>query len=704
MRGRLSQTGLTTQAHHLGHRERMFVDHWSRMSAQLPSFFGAVGPSQDEPQVLRSILKLFAPPATSLSTATPGDALVGGRWPIACCLAVLSSASGLAGCKATVASAAVPVRSASITPVDAEAICQSDTFSIAPDGSRAVFWPSGLTATGLSRMQTVDLDCVAQAGSWKACPAISMEEVNSKPATIPIGWAKTGQTFYAASNGTELVEISFGPGRPTPTRRILAADIHRAYGPVLRFLDNPSSLDDDAIAAKIRSTVSLLSRLSPNTFTPWSVGIDPSAGWGLALYERTPDLALVAQTNDGRHWPSSVVSRWLLDPEIMRLPGSRIGVVATGYLATLDRGWHAIPVEPWSRPMVDASANVLAGVHTPYGLSPDARRAYPGLAGEIDRELSGLSARLLMRVQIAGQRSVFLSQDIWGVRRYSLSVASKPPVTLACSEPPSIPSAMMARLGFGPISTPVEELVTPPVNVRPVDVGSSDRPLPAELFEVAHPKGFVVFFAGGPSSIKSYHEYAPRISRLIRLGYSVLSVSYSGSTGAGPDLASRLGSSPATSIMMDTKDLAAWLNKQGIRRVAVVGESFGAAPAISLEQRSAAVGCTVLFVPFLKHRPPKEWTWQAERGGFAPDYQERVERAVYGAEPVFGRWLSDMVASWKPKGPVYAAFGSLDPVSKEADLRPRPQVTSETFEGSHSVVPALDTAWSRAAEVLGRCL
>lgn len=232
-------------------------------------------------------------------------------------------------------------------------------------------------------------------------------------------------------------------------------------------------------------------------------------------------------------------------------------------------------------------------------------------------------------------------------------------------------------------------------STRIVSLARSPRTLNAVRIEPAVPsRGLVIFFAGGPSGSSYSSLVGGESGSLLRAGFSVLKVNYSGSAGDGPELAGRLRKEGVgIALARDAAVLYEHLRRSGDDPVAIVGESFGALPALEFSRRYGGLNAprTVLIGPLLHLRDPRSWITNEVTAA----YQKMFEAQTIGADDPSARdrlnLYLDALQRSQPRGAAMF-FAQHDEVSQPLDIeKPFEQKSRiRVVPGNHNLLDVPD--------------
>lgn len=115
-------------------------------------------------------------------------------------------------------------------------------------------------------------------------------------------------------------------------------------------------------------------------------------------------------------------------------------------------------------------------------------------------------------------------------------------------------------------------------------------------------KGVIIVFHGGPASASEYEIMSLLEIKILRSGFDILKVDYSGSIGGGLENSLNLRSGRHFGFDIDADAIGKWLAVRDYDRVNLLAISFGALPALNfLESHGAIVGRRVFVGPLLQY-------------------------------------------------------------------------------------------------------
>jgi hypothetical protein len=224
-----------------------------------------------------------------------------------------------------------------------------------------------------------------------------------------------------------------------------------------------------------------------------------------------------------------------------------------------------------------------------------------------------------------------------------------------------------------------------PVVRTEIRFGSQTGPF-GQLYRPLRANGrLIVYFHGGPTATLAERTVPEEVSTFAAHGISVLNVEYSGMVGGGLALSERLPRLGFRALRQDVEAITAWVRGSGFRRVYLLADSFGGAPAvIAAVEHPGDYEHIFLRAPFLALRNPEQSVRRGQMLSRDPpaDSQLEFERMVYGGargRTRFGADLQAYVQRLRPSPRLSFYFGGIDPVSAATDLPP-------AFAGDRSVM------------------
>lgn len=208
-----------------------------------------------------------------------------------------------------------------------------------------------------------------------------------------------------------------------------------------------------------------------------------------------------------------------------------------------------------------------------------------------------------------------------------------------------------------------------------VELGSDEYPLPARRYLPRDPNGrYLVLLHGGPVSSAQYDNETEIVESATGLGFTVLTLDFSGAGSPSPGVSTRLANLGATAIEMDSKLLSSYLASIRATNAVFYAESYGAIYFSALKQ-DPAFSDFVLVAPWLRHRDPGAWIRDSDG---SPDeaqssYWRRHERSVFGVGLEEGpRGLASLMngvrADCRTRGDLLIVVGEKDLRSRKEDL------------------------------------
>lgn len=489
------------------------------------------------------------------------------------------------------------------------------------------------------------------------------------------GWSADSTRLYLIEKDalSELIVTGnatgqlVSPGATLPVAHELAFTYHATH---------PLGSDGlDAIADRWKRAWERIESSQSPARTIWETTTGP-AGELIAVFEDRRSLQL---TFDGSGKPirgTAVATPWLNEGHLVRLD-DRWGFASDGTL--LEQVGDALSKRdvPWAaRPIVDSTTGEWAGMFTPQHLHR------LRVDKEITSEQVSVDEVIISAARVNQTDTLIALRDAGGLIRHCLHRTNE----LNCLKESKPSVAVETR-------APVSEGHSLAFNIL-------RRGAPSEKA--------VVFFMGGPASSAAYLPDNYLYSLFDAEGWDLILVEYSGSASYGPERASAFAHSPIALTRQDANEINAQLEQLGYSRLAAVGISFGAVPAIALGQTNAPVQCSILIVPYLQYRPAAEWTHLASGGGFAPSYQQKVDMATMGESAQgltgFALELTELVKDWRPNGPVSVLFGEGDPVSLPTDLAPSIGAKITVVPGGHDLAMTDPQARILISETLAACV
>ena len=235
-----------------------------------------------------------------------------------------------------------------------------------------------------------------------------------------------------------------------------------------------------------------------------------------------------------------------------------------------------------------------------------------------------------------------------------------------------------ARLSFETANAPIGEVCPAadplgppdaPVTTTFIDMTVGSRPLYAWLMQHGDPRApLVILFQGGPTLGYQNPREDLFVRHFLAGNVDVLAVNYSGSSGAGLPLINRFALEGLAGIEQDAAQVSHLIRRRFLgRRLTIMGLSFGALPALSLDRGLADhEHRTALIAPLLKMRAPREWL----SDGDSATYQEAFERRILGIDNGNREVLNSMLRGWMARRshyPYFFALGARDLVSRPED-------------------------------------
>ncbi len=178
-----------------------------------------------------------------------------------------------------------------------------------------------------------------------------------------------------------------------------------------------------------------------------------------------------------------------------------------------------------------------------------------------------------------------------------------------------------------------------------LDLRRDSRHLPAQFAENSN-QSLIVFFGGGPASPL---EASGQIDRFPELGnQSLLSVSYSGQLGGGLALQNRLQGG-GNMLSEDAGQVLQFIRARRFEKIAIVGVSFGALPAMALKALLGKDGKLILISPIVSVGTDQKDN--ADFGNTSKTGQRRFMLETFGSPGKvenFQSWIEDlyMSTSW----------------------------------------------------------
>jgi hypothetical protein len=215
----------------------------------------------------------------------------------------------------------------------------------------------------------------------------------------------------------------------------------------------------------------------------------------------------------------------------------------------------------------------------------------------------------------------------------------------------------------------------------------------------------VIYYHGGPDvSIKDvgFEDYK---SLTNRAGCDTLSPAYSGSAGGGAQLSRQLKQGGFPSLDAEARAVREWVAKRPhYKRVAIVGVSFGGAPALALKKAFGPAADAYLVGPvvslkIIRDLPPRTTTFL----GFGPrDYYFASADMLYGSveqQDAFDRGLAEGYRSLGAGGHVFA--GTEDDKSPPDALKPLVGAARlHVRSGNHDVTTGLAATYTTIADLI----
>lgn len=575
---------------------------------------------------------------------------------------------------------------------EAKDLCRLSEILISPNGRFGFLYEQPSTfrrSASSTNAAIVDLDCVRRRG-WAGC---EIDAVAALAALRPLGWTADSRSLFVIEGYERLSALQVnGQGQPLLAPEETEVSVPRPLGFSVEPGIIPAGSEAPTLAAALTDQWSQAQRSGPAHSIVWSSR--PGSDRKLHLIFRDNQTLNLLLPEGDRYTGSQVRTEWVDDPRLVEAADGRPAVVADGFMAMARNGAVSVERLPWQgRAILDAGSGRVVGFHDEGGILEGQSPAL------VDKRPIAIGAtELLLRVQQAPDYQLAVLTDFNNRRRWVLREPGQADVVSTC-DLPSIPAA-------DPIDWPEVDIQ------RGMLQGAGTPAVPYHFYSQRgrSSQKVAVLFRGGPGQQEIYSTADITLRGLVTAGFDVLVPEYAGNTGAGPDYAARLRrEGPISALSHDTAALA----KSGIleryETVLAMGESFGAVPAILFEKAVPAVDCTVLSVPYLRHRDPATWTQRSDEGGFAPDYQYRFEASFFGddidkAPDGFGVQLRSLVQTWRPRGPVQALFGDADVVSRVEDLDARsPLIVTHVVSAGHGFAAATQDGEQIIRQALQSC-
>ena len=215
----------------------------------------------------------------------------------------------------------------------------------------------------------------------------------------------------------------------------------------------------------------------------------------------------------------------------------------------------------------------------------------------------------------------------------------------------------------------------------------------------------LVYYHGGPdASIKDVgFEHYKRLAA--RTECDTLALAYSGSAGAGPQLSRQLRLGGFAALQADARAVQNWIAiRPQYRRVAVVGVSFGAAPALALKQVLGPQANAYLVGPVVSLRIMRDLarpTLGVLNFG-SRNYYTASANMLYGTvdqQDEFDRQLADAYRSLSPTDHVFAGLhDEKSPPSELRRLTGRAEV--HLMPGNHDLITGFGPTYGAISDLI----
>lgn len=568
---------------------------------------------------------------------------------------------------------------------------------LSPSGKYATFDQGVYRQTSVvpqgSRLAILDIPCAVSQASLKQC----LTGIGAFSNIRDLAWSHDETSLYAVENNSTLMRIGFSSvdgrsvARVLERAPLLSQDVG-LYAMRLGTTSANSVHEENELLEQGRRAA--INGLPANEFIPIGIFIGPN-GWYGALLEEQRNLQLHVTIN-GTRKPTPLKSREVPTARLvtrklpMRHMNHDVFIADPGVFFDVGDDYPKASVtRQFTKPIISSRDGSYLGEFSKFSVDiSDVVENKNSIINQVNKRLIANPGYYIKSLSVTKNGDyAYILKDIDGRKEIGASNGDR----LVYNYCHNGNAQARAQL---------------PLEIRNLSVGEKGRGLYGTLITHARGRGLVVFFGGGP--LNNVENYPYSVRQYLQLGWDVFAVNYSGSTGNGPGVSSRLHvEGLANSLIKDAKLVADYLGKvSNDKKVIIHGESFGSLPAVAIDKYIKRPHRLILVAPFLRHQPPEAWankdsTMASFFGKVNTSYQKRYEAAIIGPEAAAPSGLQPeqdkILGLLSSRTPVLTIFAKEDYMSSEAhlpELWKRSTLTTKTILGTHDFITAQSETWS----------
>ncbi|KQW79770.1 hypothetical protein ASC65_14590 [Brevundimonas sp. Root1279] len=443
-----------------------------------------------------------------------------------------------------------------------------------------------------------------------------------------------------------VFSFEFGDADDTEWTPGAAAEFGAAPYDLIRTGYNPKSVPEQA--AEYDRVIGLVDAKAALPIGGYWAG-DQFLGY---LYELRGSLNLRYAPPSGPAADLGIASPLLPDARLGLNRSNEIELLAQGFRAPLDNAPEAVRVA-FDRDVFDAGSGRIIGS---FGVrSTTLPPSWEKAATSLQQALTELGDPHLVAVAtVEAQGQIFAMAERVDGSRFLLKVGRD------------------GQRAIRPITCSTDKTTGASVTVKREDWGQDAWPMPVTMYATEGADTLIVFLHGGPG--KNHAATAPphQAVQYLDRGYSVAIVEYSGSSGAGLDLASRIATFGGEALANDAAlvSAAARQRRSQYRFIGLHAESFGG--SLLTQPELSGFDFLIALAPYVRIHAPETWTVNRLEP-VQLEYQRGFERAFFGAQESparasFETALERQLSSWRLSIPALIVLGDRDDYSRPSDF------------------------------------